>query len=202
MSHSRLARSVFIVALLVLPVVNSAAQESTPEPTSARWLFTIGFNAATIQTRGDAGATLILTGLHPYVVAFTDAPQRQTAVLPLEDAITFVNTGWVEPPNADVVAQSVDAGTDYQIVVELVAVEHDPGGMTIDVSGVSAFVGGEEQPFAEILPIQLGPGYVFVDDLEAHGAQVGSPGVLSGNVVQMPLVDPGYEPDDRSTPAS
>jgi hypothetical protein len=87
-----------------------AAIESSSEPPS--WLFSLTAGAGTYTSGADGTGMLTLTDVDPHVTAFTDRPDRDTAIVPASKLVEAWPALFAESaPNA-------------------VLVEHDPGGET------------------------------------------------------------------------
>jgi hypothetical protein len=62
----------------------TAADETTTAPS---WLFTQTSTGGTFTTTADGTHTLTLTGVDPGVTAFTDRPDRDAAVIPIDQFV-------------------------------------------------------------------------------------------------------------------
>ncbi len=149
----------------------AAAQEATPAaspPAEAgpAWLLLQRFAGATLSP-GPDGAVLILTGVEPTVLAFTDRPARLARSVPAADAWTWTADP-ADPPNATLLAVPAEGGDEVALVVELLAPSYDEGAGQVTATvrvlgdGSLAAVGS---PTAVTAEQRFGAGHLFIDDL-------------------------------------
>lgn len=140
-------------------------------------LFVQGFDSATLgEANGDGTSTLTLTGAPAQVAYFADRPNRQVGIIPVE--------GWVaalgamdagdDPPNAALVAETADGGTEI-VVVELLGAEGDgaDGELTYRVRPLEDLGELELELTAEPLTTleagrEFGAGHLFIDDTKLY----------------------------------
>lgn len=84
---------------------------------SPNWLFSHTATAGTLMENEDGGYTLTLTGIDPHVMAFTDRPVRDSAIV----ATTALVDAWptlfaTSPPNAVLVEHNAQGDADSVVM--------------------------------------------------------------------------------------
>ena len=142
---------------------------SPPAATGLSWLLLQRFASATLSPVAD-GATLILDGVEPTVLAFTDHPARLTRALPAAQAWNWVPDP-ADPPNATLLALPADDGNEVAVVLELLETTYDEaaGRLTATVRLLGEAPDGDlrslTSPTAMAEPRSFATGHLFVDDL-------------------------------------
>ncbi len=163
----------FLVAFVVLVSVagigaRALAGPATPEPSIAEWLFTLNFRSADLAITNEAGqGTLTLRGVDTDVLAFTDHPQRQAAVVPVDTFVSSVDDAEAGPPNALLVIALTDADQAFEAVLVLDSASMDDAADTVTFDVTLTYQEGVGTPVAVAAGEQSLPaGYLFVDDLQ------------------------------------
>jgi hypothetical protein len=162
------------MGLTALALEGPAAAHLTTPVANAQpaWLFVQGFGTATLtpDIAAPGEYVLTLTDADAAVLAFTDRPDRQVAVVPTADLIAALAAESSDPPNATLVAPLVD-GEPGMVVVELWAAAYDAatGAVTYRVT-VLAETEGTVQAAAtpQAMPTseqRFFAGHLFVDAL-------------------------------------
>ena len=150
MKRVLLAASIFSVVLLTQAGIRPSVSRSAENPKKADLLFVHNANHITV-----ADGKLILKGISPTVLFFTDRPERIAGHMTNERYLKL----WTEdgkdsfladPPNATVSVFDDDKGAD--LVVTLSAPKFNGGDLTYDISVIQGK-----------LPEKEGPGAVFID---------------------------------------
>lgn len=129
-------------------------------PGEESWLFAQSAANASLEPHGD-GALLVLSGLSPVTVGFTDRPDRDSRSLDSSWFLTRWDTLFGDdPPNAALVLPDEDERT---IVVTIAEARYGAGARD-GFYVVSALDGGRDG-----LPIgeDLGPASLFIDDVSS-----------------------------------
>ena len=151
-------------------VQRTAARRATPTANEgAAWLFVQRFAAATLAPDPAAPEQylLILTGLDPAVLAFTDHPDRLVAMIPTASFVAMVAGAAANPLNATLVTTSMAGADEVSAVVVLLGAVHDAAeGMA--TYGVAVLAEAEGPlPALSLAPPDaaqdLGVGHLFVD---------------------------------------
>lgn len=137
---------------------------------SPSWLFSHTANGGTLTADGDGTHSLTLTGIDANVMAFTDRPDRQTAILTAQDLVDAWPSMFADSaPNAVLVEHAPTGDTDSLVVVlsdprldgstmtytaEILADENHP-------SSVKGMVGA---PHA-VPPATFADASLFIDDV-------------------------------------
>ncbi len=150
---------------------SSALAETEVAPS---WLFTEGAGGGTFRTNADGTHTLTLTDLDPTVTAFTDRPERDTALVPFD----LLFSSWARlfadsPPNA-VLVEHDPRGDTSSYVVRLTDPKLDgtTGTFTAEVvkgKDHSDQVPGLSAPPNLPPPATFGAVSLFIDDVDAAG---------------------------------
>jgi hypothetical protein len=99
----------------------SHSDESTSgaESDAPSWLFSLSADSGTMTKTADGGYDLVLTGADDAFTAFTDRPNRETAIIPLSRAMQAWPQVFAESaPNA-VIVEHEPSGESDSFVVEL-----------------------------------------------------------------------------------
>ncbi len=85
---------------------------------SPSWLFSHTANGGTLTANGDGTHSLTLTAIDPNVMAFTDRPDRQAAILTPQDLVDAWPSVFADSaPNAVLVEHAPTGDTDSLVVV-------------------------------------------------------------------------------------
>ena len=117
--------------------------------------------------RDPDGAILILAGVEPTVLAFTDRPARLTRSVPAAVAWTWVADP-ADPPNATLLAVPAEGGDEVAVVVELLETRYDEAAGEVTATVRLLGEGNPEDiasPTAETGERRFGAGNIFVDDI-------------------------------------
>lgn len=99
------------------------ADDATGDPVAAvdeapSWLFSHTADGGTLTSNGDGTYALTMSGIDPKVMAFTDRPDRQTAILTAQDLVdTWPSMFADSAPNAVLVEHDPSGETDSLVVV-------------------------------------------------------------------------------------
>jgi hypothetical protein len=125
-------------AIAALPISSVRAQDATPgvatpESDQPEWLLVVSFNDAEIvgSTDDPSAMAVTLTGVNTVVTAFTDRPERQTAILSPEEVTSSINAASDDPLNAALVARLPLTVETTQMVVLLNAASYDADAETL-----------------------------------------------------------------------
>jgi hypothetical protein len=172
---------------------SGVAAQATPEPSVDNWLFTLNFRSAdlavTDETTGQG--TLALHGVDTEVLAFTDHPQRQAAVVPVDAFVASVDGAEASPPNALLVIALSDADQAFEAVLVLDGASIDDTAGTVMFDVTLTYQEGTGTPVAVAASEHTLPaGYLFVDDLQVP---VHVPVNVCGNTVNViGLLNPAF----------
>jgi hypothetical protein len=104
-------------------VLDRAGDDSTGDPVAAveespSWLFSHTADGGTLTANGDGTYALTLSGIDPNVMAFTDRPDRQTAILTAQDLVEAWPSMFADSaPNAVLVEHDPAGDTDSLVIV-------------------------------------------------------------------------------------
>lgn len=156
-------------------VLDRTGDDPTGEPVAAvdespSWLFSHTADGGTLTPNGDGTYALTMTGVDPNVMAFTDRPDRQTAILTAQDLVQAWPSMFADAaPNAVLVEHDPTGDTDSLVLV-LTDPEVDGTTMTYTAailededhpSSVDGIVGAPHaEPPAEFADVSL-----FIDDV-------------------------------------
>lgn len=152
-------------------VAPATAQEATPSPAGdgPAWLLLQRFAGATLSPEPD-GASLLLEGLEPQVLAFTDHPARLVRSVPIAQAWSWV-PDLADPPNATLLAVPVDGENEVAVVLELMVTSYDQTTeqltATVRLLAEAPESGLQDlaSPTALSETRRFGAGHLFIDDL-------------------------------------
>jgi hypothetical protein len=115
------------------------------------WLYVVDADAGTASD-----GTVTLTQLDQDAIAFSDRPQRVARRLPIAELVSaWADLGFVDdPPNATIAYES--GGRERVLAVELTDPVLDGDRLTFSYLALD--------PAAPVLPADLGPAAVFIDD--------------------------------------
>lgn len=156
-------------------VLDRTGDDPTGEPVAAvdespSWLFSHTADGGTLTANGDGTYALTLSGVDPNVMAFTDRPDRQTAILTAQDLVQAWPSMFADAaPNAVLVEHAPTGDTDSLVLV-LSDPQVDGTTMTYTAtilededhpSSVEGIVGAPHaEPPAEFADVSL-----FIDDV-------------------------------------
>ncbi len=104
-------------------VLDRTADDPAGDPVAAvddspSWLFSHTADGGTLTANGDGTYALTLTDIDPNVMAFTDRPDRQTAILSAQDLVQAWPSMFADSaPNAVLVEHDPSGDTDSLVVV-------------------------------------------------------------------------------------
>lgn len=175
-----------ICLLLALSTLTAAAQDATPvaatpvtddEPIEVLLVQTYTQSTLTPLTDGENGATheLVLSVGSDQTIYFADHPNREVGTLPTTDAVDAFTAEPDNPPNAALVAQTVD-GAEEIIVFEILNGELDTatGDLTYQVLVLTEFsevdLVLESEPVADLAEArEYAASHLFIDDICVRG---------------------------------
>jgi hypothetical protein len=162
--------------LLALTNAGLSAHQATPDAEQIAYLFVqAGFRSGTFQPAEDVegGFLLTLEGAPAQTVFFSDRPARIAGSIPTAELLETLDFDGNDPPNAALVLQGTDGGTDI-VVLELSRPKYDPAAGTLtyvvlpieDERLDASDVGFTEAPVTiESIGAEFGPGSLFIDSL-------------------------------------
>ncbi len=179
-------------------VLERTGDDAVGDPVAAvddapSWLFSHTSGGGSLTPNGDGTYALALDGIDPNVMAFTDRPDRQTAILSAQELVDAWPSMFADSaPNA-VLVEHDPAGDTDSLVVVLTDPELDGSTMTYTAAviddedhpaGVEGIVGAPHvEPPAEFADVSL-----FIDDVDldssvfscvnGSGALISPPGTM------------------------
>lgn len=165
---------------------------------SPAWLFSHTADGGTLTSNGDGTYALTMSGIDPKVMAFTDRPDRQTAILTAQDLVDAWPSMFADSaPNAVLVEHDPSGDTDSLVVV-LTDPRLDGGTLSYTVeiledeehpSSVQGMVG---EPHA-VPPATFADASLFIDDVNLDDS--GYACMVNGKAVDPPgMVPLFYKP--------
>lgn len=113
-----IAIAVLILAGGVLWITRESSQGASADDDGASWLFSLAAEGGTMEEGADGTYRLTLTGIDDPITAFTDRPDRDAGLLPLERAVQSWPQVFADAaPNAVLIEHTPTGDSDSFVVV-------------------------------------------------------------------------------------
>lgn len=191
---------IWVIALVVVVAVGLGAAwwiTGRSESSAQSWLFSHTADGGSFTDNGDGTFTLSLTGVDPHMVAFTDRPDRDAAIVDAETVIDAWPQLFAESdPNAVLVEHSSDGGSD-SVVVTLSEPIFTGSGVTFTATPLMDEPPGNLVRLVGSMhatpPVTFAHASLFIDDAGVVQGRVGNAGSQLSPVERGILQDLGYQ---------